>query len=241
MNKRKEIENAANFVRSMNEQVDIDAIYLLLASKNISVSKTYIQQVLCWHKKKKKKDKKIINSEKFNFVEVPGLSQREIFAQRRMEMAKLTREGWTLQMIADKYEITRQAVSLLLKKAASEGHVVVKSKRVNSDPTEKNVVLVRRIRKLEPKICEQCGKEFFNSTQKKNCSPECFEKSVLKRSGGDWSRKEFLELRCLTCNKIFKRTKYLHQITMKKKDNANNNYCSRNCYHISRTNPVQGF
>jgi hypothetical protein len=234
MNKRKEILETAKFILSLEERVDIDAVRLILAHKNISVSKGYIQQVLCCNKKKE-----IDKNELFR--ESAVFSQKEIFAQRRAEIAKLTREGWNLQMIADKYEISRQAVSLLLKKAALEGHVVVKSKRINSDANEKNVVLVRRVRKRDPKICEQCGKEFFHATHKKNCSAECLEKSILKRSGGKWSRKEFVELRCLTCDKVFKRTKYLHQITMKKKENDTNNYCSRSCYHISRTNPVQGF
>lgn len=237
MNKRKEILETAKFILSLDEKVDVDTIRLILANKNIFVSKGYIHQVLCWNKKKDKKT----TDQKQLFDEVPSFSQKEIFAQRRAEIAKLTREGWNLQMIADKYNISRQAVSLLLKKAASEGHIVVKSKRVNSDANEKNVVLVRRVRKLDPKICEQCGKEFFHRTHKKNCSAECLEKSILKRSGGKWSRKEFVELRCLTCNKIFKRTKYLHQITIKKKENDTNNYCSRICYHTSRTNPVQGF
>jgi len=234
MDKRKEILNVAKFILSIEDKVDVNAVHLILANKNISVSKGYIQQVLCLSKKKFK------NKESELFKEVPSFSQKEIFAQRRFEMAKLTREGWNIQMIADKYNISRQAVSLLLKKAASEGHVVVKSKRINS-AAEDNVILVRRVRKLDPKICEQCGKEFFHATHKKNCSAECLEKSILKRSGGKWSRKEFVELRCLTCNKIFKRTKYLHQITMKKKENETNNYCSRVCYHTSRINPVQGF
>ena len=238
MNKRKQILEAAKFIISLNKKVDLDTVYLLLASKSIVVSKTYIGQVLCWHEKKKIKEKQIVDFSKVIWKDEIKKNTREDFAQRRMEMAKLTREGWNLQMIAEKYNITRQAVSLLLKKAASEGHVVVKSKKKNMKD-EKNVVLVRRLRK-EKRFCEQCGKEFFSNT-KKNCSKECFEKSIENRSGGKWSRKEFVTLTCLTCGKNFERSNYIHQITMKKKNNENNNYCSRDCYHIStRKNPVQG-
>jgi hypothetical protein len=219
MNKRKEILETAKFILSANEKVDVDAIYLILASKNIKVSKIYIRQVLCWSDKKKKKEKQIIEVK----------NQRFEFAKRREDMAKLTREGWTLQMIAEKYDITRQAVSLLLKKAASEGHIVVKSKKSNMK-LEENVVLVKR-KKKNLKFCEQCGKEFYPDNNRKNCSKKCFEKSIEKRSGGEWSRKEFINLTCLTCGKQFKRTKYLHQITMKKKESGDNNYCSRFCYH----------
>ena len=164
MNKRKQILEAAKFIISLNKKVDLDTVYLLLASKSIAVSKTYISQVLCWHEKKKIKEKQIVDFSKVIWKDEIKKNTREDFAQRRMEMAKLTREGWNLQMIAEKYNITRQAVSLLLKKAASEGHVVVKSKKKNIKD-EKNVVLVRRIRK-EKRFCEQCGKEFFSNTKK---------------------------------------------------------------------------
>lgn len=159
------------------------------------------------------------------------MNKRQEFALRRKQMAKLTQEGWTLQMIADKYNITRQAVSLLLKKAASEGHIVVKSRKSNMI-SEKNVVLVRRTKKKQ-KFCEQCGEMFFSNT-KKNCSKECFKKSIEKRSGGNWSRKEFVVLNCLHCGKTFERSRYIHQITIRKKNNNKNNYCSRKCYHNSR-------
>jgi predicted DNA-binding protein YlxM (UPF0122 family) len=230
MNKRREIFETAKFIVSKNEKVSVNAVYLILASKNIKVSKTYIGQVLCWSDTQESLSRKIqIIGQRTKKEIIETKNQRFEFAKRREEMAKLTREGWTLQMIAEKYNITRQAVSLLLKKAASEGHIVVKSKKSNMK-LEENVVLVKR-KKKNIKLCEQCGKEFYPDNNRKNCSKKCFEKSIEKRSGGEWSRKEFVNLTCLTCGKQFKRTKYLHQITMKRKESGDNNYCSRFCYH----------
>lgn len=278
MNKRQEIIDAANFVKSLNEDVDVDSVFLVLASKNIKVSKVYVRNILNWGKKPQNKslkykigrnalkitriagellkDNKEISMENIrNFakeksVDIENISYATIvrtleannfeykktfdkdkFSQRRIEMAALTREGWTLQMIADKYGITRQAVSLLLKKAAAEdGQIVVKSKTKRSDPNEKNVVLVKRVKK-SLFVCEQCGKEFYSKAKKKNCSKKCYEKSIEDRSGGEWSRKEFVTLTCKTCGKSFERSNYLNRITSIKKGNSENNYCSRNCYH----------
>jgi hypothetical protein len=61
------------------------------------------------------------------------------FSKKRIEMAELTRLGWTMQMIADKYGITRQAVSLLLKKASSQDNqIVVKGRQSKNQSNEQN-------------------------------------------------------------------------------------------------------
>lgn len=278
MDKRKEIIEAASFVKSINEKADVDSVFLVLASKNIKVSKVYVRNILRSGEKPKQekglkykigrnalkisriagelaKDgkeismenirgfakEKLIDIENINYAtivkileannfELKKVFNKDKFAERRMEMAALTHEGWTLQMIADKYGITRQAVSLLLKKAAAEGQIVVKSKTKKSDPNEKNVVLVKRIKK-SLFVCEQCGQEFYSKTKKKNCSKKCHQKSIEDRSGGEWSRKEFITLTCGTCGKNFERSNYLNRITMIKKGNSTNNYCGRDCYH----------
>ena len=147
--------------------------------------------------------------------------------ERRMEMAKLTHQGLTLQQIGDKYGITRQAVSLVLQKAAKEGAIVLKSKGTNKNP-EKNVIIISRsIAKFFD--CIVCGKNFKSKTTKKTCSKLCFDKLIQNRTGGKWSRYETVELNCATCNKNFKRTKYLFQITTKNKKGSKY-YCSRKCY-----------
>lgn len=160
------------------------------------------------------------------------------FSQRRIEMALLTHQGWTLQKIADKYGITKQAVSLLLKKAAAEDNqIVVKSKRTRSDPHEKNVIFIKRSRK--PKnICKICSKEFYGKN--KTCSSKCLRKLNDEKIGGEWSRIEKIELECSYCSNKFQRTKYIQKVTEKAKGHNINNYCSRECYHKSRKNPVQG-
>ena len=64
-----------------------------------------------------------------------------------------------MQMIAKKYGITRQAVSLLLKKASSQDNqIVVKGRQKNNEGV--NCVLVKRRKNLEKsRICEGCGEE----------------------------------------------------------------------------------
>jgi hypothetical protein len=183
----------------------------------------------------------IVKTLESNYYKFTKVFDRSKFAERRIEMAELTRKGWTLQMIGDKYGITRQAVHLLLKKAALEDNqVVVKSKTKRSDSNEKNVVFVKRVRNKINK-CEICGSDFFSKIKRKTCSKECFCKLNEKRSGGEWSRIEKVDLVCSCCGKNFQRTKYLHKIVTISKGNSTNNYCSRYCYHNKNKNvPVQG-
>lgn len=163
---------------------------------------------------------------------------KEKICEKRIEMARLTHQGWTLQKIADKFGVTRQAVSLSLKKAAAvDNQIVVKSKRSRSDLNEKNVIFIRRAKKIN-NTCKNCGKVFSTEKQgKKTCSQECLNNLKV---GGVWSRIEKIELQCSHCSSKFFRTKHLQKVTEKTKGNSLNNYCSRKCYHESRKNPVQG-
>jgi predicted transcriptional regulator len=174
-----------------------------------------------------------------NNFQIKKIMIKEDFAKRRIEMAKLTREGWNIQKIADKYGISRQAVSFLLKKAANQDNqIVVKSIRKNVHAVdEKNVIRISRFNKIEKK-CEVCDKKFVvnspSEIYRKICSKECKVKKIIeKRAGGKWSRIEKVELKCCCCQKTFFRSNYLYEITKIKKK-SNNNYCSRSCYHISR-------
>lgn len=182
---------------------------------------------------------KILKENNYDFKKTFDKSK---FAQRRIEMAELTRKGWTLQMIGDKYGITRQAVSLLLKKAASQDEqIVVKSKNKRNDLNEKNVIFVKRSKK-QHKNCTICGKGFFSNAKRKTCSKECLRKSIDLRTGGEWSRCEKVNLICSCCGEPFQRTKYLQKIVTISKGNSDNNYCSRTCYHNRNktVSPVQG-
>lgn len=227
---KKTIETAkiiviAEELKSKNAEISISAIKEVAKQKNMDLSMNYFSI------------KKTLKENDYEFVKIFDKSK---FAQRRIEMADLTRKGWTLQMIGDKYGITRQAVSLLLKKAASEDNqIVVKARTKRSNLNEKNVVLVRRVKK-EKFSCENCGKEFYSKTKRKNCSRECFKKSIEKRTGGEWSRIEKVDLVCNCCGKSFQRTKYLHKVVSISKGNSTNNYCSRECYYNKNRNlPVQ--
>ena len=153
----------------------------------------------------------------------------EKFSEKRKEMAELTRQGWTMAMIAKKYNITRQAVSLLLKKAARDGCVVVKGvlgTLGNPKNSGTNCVLVKRLKSL-PKVykCNVCDK--IIEKNRRTCSKECL--AELQYKGGKWSRYESVELVCKGCNKTFTRSNYIHSITSVKKK-TNNCYCTVGCY-----------
>jgi len=168
----------------------------------------------------------LLRSHGYNFKK-----SNECSIERRMEMAKLTHQGLTLQQIGEKYGITRQAVSLVLQKAAKEGTIVVKRKGNNKNP-EKNVIIISR---SVPKFfdCVVCGNKFKSkhgrNTPKKSCSKACFDELVKARRGGKWSRYETVDLNCAGCGENFKRTKYLFEIAKKSKKSSNH-YCSRKCY-----------
>jgi hypothetical protein len=162
------------------------------------------------------------------------MTRNEHFLERRVEFALLTRQGWSMSKIAEKYNISRQAVSLSLKKAVIEGEVVYKCKACKNDTT--NYIIIRR---KKPSACCECGKEFFVANKKtKTCSPECLKKLREKTLyGGEWSRAEFIELDCKGCGQSFKRSKYIFSVTSKCKKNKDHNYCSRKCYHHSKRWP----
>jgi len=233
MNEIKKTINTAKIIviaeelKRNNKDISIYAIKEIAKQKNIEMEMNYATIT------------KTLKEKGYEFVKV---FDKNKFSQRRIEMAQLTRLGWTLQMIADKYGITRQGVSLLLKKAAlDDNQVVVKSRTVKSNLVEKNVVFVKRSKK-ESCICQTCGKQFFSKNKKrKNCSKVCLKKSIEKRTGGEWSRIEKVDLVCSFCSKPFQRSKYLHKIVTRSKGNSDKNYCSRECYHSkNRTVPVQG-
>lgn len=203
----------AEELKNNSREISIATLKQKAKEKNINIDNITYPEIV-----------KILKQNNYDFCKV---FDRNKFAQRRIEMAQLTREGWTLQMIGDKYGITRQAVSLLLKKAASDDNqIVVKARTKKSNP-EKNVVFVKRI-KGEHKKCSACGKEFFSKNKRKTCSKGCFTKLMM---GGDWSRLEMVDLVCSNCGKTFQRSKYMHKITTISKGNSKNNYCSRDCYH----------
>lgn len=142
------------------------------------------------------------------------------FKSRRKEIAKLKCEGLSVLDIAKKYNVSRQAIYQLLKKAEKEGNKVI----YNKCPQRIN-------------ICEICQRNFHGSSKNtKTCSSEC-RSLLLKKSSiaidGKWSRYATLDLICDKCSKNFKRTKYLDSLfrhSVKYKKNKNN-YCSRECYH----------
>ena len=148
MNEIKKTINTAKIIviaeelKRNNKDISIYAIKEIAKQKNIEMEMNYATIT------------KTLKDKGYEFVKV---FDKNKFSQRRIEMAQLTRLGWTLQMIADKYGITRQGVSLLLKKAAlDDNQVVVKSRTVKSNLVEKNVVFVRRSKK-ESCICGTCG------------------------------------------------------------------------------------
>lgn len=155
------------------------------------------------------------------------LNSQADFLKRRSEFAAMTRDGYSMGQIAKKYNISRQAVSLALKKAAKEGQVVHKSKSGPND--NKNYIIISRKKPPTEKVCIECGKTFLGEKIRKTCSKECLLKNKQKTYGGEWSRVLMLDLVCKGCGKEFKRTRYLNKITELKKK-TKNHYCSRSCY-----------
>lgn len=143
------------------------------------------------------------------------------YRQRRIAMANMTSNGYTLEMIAKIYNITKQAVSEQLKVARSEGCVVTK------------------ISKKKAKLCKVCGTTYNND--RKYCSDECMNGSrvaKIKQRGAKWSKHCILDLKCHVCGKDFKRSNYLQSLsTVQIRDpNAKKDYCSRECYFARSIN-----
>jgi len=143
---------------------------------------------------------------------------------RRQEIAELKSAGISAVEIAKRFNISRQAVYQLLKKADKEGVPVTYNKHV------------KRVN-----ICHICNKKFNGSSKDvKTCSSDC--RAILRsrffaQKESKWSRHFFLELTCDNCSKKFTRTKYLDSIAKNavKHKKHKNNYCSRDCYHNRNT------
>lgn len=163
---------------------------------------------------------KVLNGIKKDF------NSKEAFFNRRSEFASLTREGYSMGQIAEKFNISRQAVSLALKKAVKEGQIVYKTRKGTNDSN--NYVIISKKKPMQKSICIECEKSFLSDKKRKTCSKNCLVKNRQK-DGGEWSRLLFLDLVCKGCGKNFKRSKYLQKINEYKKK-TKNYYCSRDCY-----------
>ncbi len=151
-------------------------------------------------------------------------------------MALLTQKGYTIAKIAEKYGITKQAVSQILQKAAKDGNKVVLRRRGHApNPAYDYLPLNKEVGYSN--TCIICNKDFQSKLRStKTCSETC--RGVLlhitliesKGSNGDWSRYEKVQLTCNNCGKDFERSKYRHSIS-RVGCGCKNDYCSRKCYH----------
>ena len=145
------------------------------------------------------------------------LTEKEV-TERRKEIALLTQQGYSLNQIAKKYNLSRQRIHQILQKAKEEGHEVITYKRPESP---------QKIRE-----CIVCKKQFHRKwLGSKTCSKDCTSKSLI---GGKWSRHEFITLTCSNCGKEFKRSHYLESVSnakCKKEDRLK--FCSKECYWSS--------
>ena len=125
--------------------------------------------------------------------------------------------GVSVSFLAKEYDVSRQAIYNLLKKAEKEGSKIPWK-------THKKV----------KNTCVICKKEDFFKT--KTCSLEC--RQILRvqinvKKDAKWSKHSFLNLICISCGKKFKRTNYQQSISINKptKKNIKENYCSIECYY----------
>lgn len=153
----------------------------------------------------------------------------EEFVERRRAMAQLSRKGWSLTRIGDKYGITRQMVSLHLKKAAEEGNRVSLRDLGTPGRDRRKIIDYRQTEKkiYNCVICTQVCPE----KRKKTCSQECQKinlAQVQKKKNLRWSRQNFIDLVCFKCGTNFQRSKYLYSIS--ERAGCLNHYCGRECY-----------
>jgi predicted DNA-binding protein YlxM (UPF0122 family) len=141
------------------------------------------------------------------------LTEKEI-AERRKEMALLTQQGYSLNQIAKKYNVSRQRIHQILQKAKEEGCEVVVYKQPK-----------------KTKECVVCKKQYYRKFRTKTCSKDCTLK--LLRKGGKWSRYEFFTFTCENCNKEFKRSHYRESIANVKCKKDGPKFCSKECYWSS--------
>lgn len=156
---------------------------------------------------------------------------RKNYVERRRQAAELTRQGVTQKQIAERFGITKQAVSLLLRKAAKEGNVVVLSKKKTASVS----------------TCVICGNT-FPKKRLKTCSHECKKlhlskvlRSKSKCGGSKWSMYAFVTHTCNNCGKEFKRSNYIESIGSIKAKEGAKKYCSRNCFYQRKTWPKPKF
>lgn len=152
----------------------------------------------------------------------------EDFLERRKEMARLSREGWTLFQIGEKFGITRQAVSQHLKKAAKEGNIV--ELNYHGCPLTRDPNIQYRAKRENPYFCKICG-EKCTGNKKKVCGERCRAELIRLNNIKDskWSRSTIQSLICRYCHKTFERSNYL--IAIAQKGGSKNNFCGRECYH----------
>lgn len=141
-------------------------------------------------------------------------TEKEV-TERRKEMALLTQQGFSLSQIAEKYNMSRQRVHQILKKAKEEGC---------------EIVIYKQPKKIRE--CVACKKQFYtiNGKVRKTCSKDC-ESKLLR--GGKWSRHEFFTFTCTNCGKEFKRSHYLESIANVKCKKDRSKFCSKECYWSS--------
>ena len=165
------------------------------------------------------------------------MTKQEII-NRRKEMAELTQQGWTVTKIAEKYGISKQAVSQLLQKSARDGNTVVLVRYKKTSAPKPNYIYADT--PLNVNVCVVCSKQFKSkSKNKKTCSKTCtgllLHKSILISKGlnGDWSRYDKVKLKCNLCEKEFERTKYQNSMAKRVAKATKHDYCSRACFHAS--------
>ena len=148
-------------------------------------------------------------------------------------MAAMTCEGKTLNEIASHYNITKQAVSLLLKKAAKIG-CQVKLRATGKKVDHPNYTYEKRNKQYTHK-CTECEKEFQSKKSiAKTCSPSCRIKrqsrlAILRgKTEGKWSKYKKVILVCELCKTSFERTSC--QDSISKSTGCKKTFCSLKCY-----------
>jgi len=162
------------------------------------------------------------------------MEKNNIWKKRRVEFASLTRQGMSMTCIAKMHGITKQAVSLVLKKATADGEIVFKNRKNKNDNPN---YIVKVSRKYITKKCKECQKDFLAtpSNKRKTCSEDCLQKNKhrMYNRGGEWSRMQFVSLTCCGCGKPFERSNYLMKMGEPKRKDNSRCYCSRDCYVVN--------
>jgi len=141
--------------------------------------------------------------------------------KRLKEIAKMSANGMKQAEIARVIGVSRARIGQLFDKAE-----------------QMNISVVRKFPARMKKVKCPCGKIFEckESSKKIYHSTKCAQKLIQRPlKGGKYSRYEFVILTCDGCGLLFKRTNYLHQITLMtcRKDKPKKNFCTKKCYHES--------